>query len=74
VLLFANVEVTEAMTWETVIVLVSVAVEVMVVVEEVVSAMASRGKRRAADIVEMRILHNVYGEVSRLYVHDRREY
>jgi len=35
---------------------VSVAVEVMVVVDEVVSAMASRGRRRAVASVAMRIL------------------
>ncbi len=37
-------------------VFVSVAVEVIVVVEEVVSAMASRGSKRAVASDEMRIL------------------
>jgi hypothetical protein len=56
------VDVTEAITFSTVTVFVSVAVEVIVVVDEVVPAMASRGRRRAVASDEMRIL-NVYGEV-----------
>ncbi len=49
--------------------------EVIVVVEEVVSAMASRGRRRAVASDEMRILGgSVYGETKvelYVYVHDR---
>jgi hypothetical protein len=53
--LLEYVDVTEV-TCETVMVLVSVAVEVIVVVREVVSAMASRGRRRAVASDEKRIL------------------
>lgn len=53
-----KVEVTDATTSETVMVLVRVCVEVSVVVNDAVeeSAMASRGKRKAIKNVEMRIL------------------
>jgi hypothetical protein len=57
VLLRPKVEVTEATTCETVIVLVRVCVEVRVVVaEEVESAMASRGRRRVVANLEKRIV------------------
>ena len=53
VLLYAGyVEVTDATTWETVIVRVIVAVEVMVVVEEPEDcATARRGRRRSVEMV-----------------------
>jgi len=44
--------VTDATTWETVTVLVIVAVEVRVVVEDVSCAMARRGRRRRDVIVD----------------------
>lgn len=44
----------------------SVAVEVIVVVDELVSAMASRGRRRAVATDEMRILSEVCTEKRRL--------
>jgi len=44
------VDVTDATTWETVIVFVNVAVDVRVVVEDV-SAIARRGKRRREEMV-----------------------
>lgn len=47
---------TDATTWETVMVLVMVAVEVRVVVGPEVPAMARRGRRRAAVMVENCIL------------------
>lgn len=50
----AKVEVTDCTTWETVIVFVSVAVEVMVVVEE--SAAARPRRRREGRKVVRRIL------------------
>jgi hypothetical protein len=43
--------VTDATTWETVIVRVIVAVEVRVVVDEVDCAAARRGRRRRVEIV-----------------------
>jgi hypothetical protein len=55
VLLFEEyVDVTDATTWDTVIVRVRVAVDVRVVVEE--SATARRGRRRAVATAEKRIL------------------
>lgn len=60
VLFRPKVEVTEATTCETVIVLVRVCVEVRVVVaEEVESAMASSGRRRVVANVEKRILKDL---------------
>jgi len=50
--------VTDATTWETVIVFVRVAVDVRVVVEEEVSAIARRGSRSAVERTEMRILNS----------------
>ena len=56
VLLFKGyVDVTDATTWETVIVRVRVAVDVRVVVDE--SATARRGRRRAVATAEKRILN-----------------
>lgn len=55
-----KVEVTDATTSETVMVLVRVCVEVSVVVNDAVevSAMASRGSTSAADNVEKRMLYD----------------
>jgi hypothetical protein len=54
----AKVEVTDCTTWETVIVFVSVAVEVMVVVEE--SAAARPRRRSEGRKVVRRILKECY--------------
>jgi hypothetical protein len=68
----AKVEVTDCTTWETVIVFVSVAVEVMVVVEE--SAAARPRRRREGRRVVRRILNTlcrgVWTEIQSLYGQD----